>query len=185
MEATMRSGVLRTALAALTVMTAASAAARAAEPMVMLRVDVSEAGGDHPKVKVTVPLSLIEVVIDAVDPSMVMKEIKTEKGLDLAKLWRQLRSADVDEFISIDHDGDKVKVYKDRTNFRVTIQESGYDEPNIEVRLPFAVMDYLLDERREEYKLSELVEALRASLPLTLVEARHDGDSVKVWLEER
>jgi hypothetical protein len=173
-------------LAAALVLAALAAAggySRADEPVVWLRVDVSEGG--HERVKVTLPLSLIEVVIESVDPSRIMTELKSEKGIDLAKLWRQVRNMDLDEFITIDSDEAKVKVFKDREVFRVTIQEEGQEKPNVEVRVPFPIMDYLLEDRRGDFKLSELVDGLRGHLPLVLVEASHDEGRVRVWLEER
>jgi len=67
----------------------------------------------------------------------------------------------------------------------VTMQAGGESEPNVEVRIPFTVMDYLFEQDRKEFKFSDLVESLRGHLPMTIVEARNDGESVKVWLEEK
>jgi len=161
-----------------------TAPAAADEPTVWLRIETSEGlHGDLPRVKVHVPLSLIEVVIESLDSGDILREIQFEKGIDLAKLWRELRSADTDEFVIIEVDGDHVKVYKDRDSMRVTIQEDGYREPNINVRIPFAVVDFLLDNEGREFRLSEIVKAVRGELPLVLVEATRDEGTVKVWLE--
>jgi hypothetical protein len=157
----------------------------AKESAIWLHVQVSETGSTTPKVTINMPLSLIEVVIESADAGDILKEIKSEKGIDLAKLWRQLRDADMDEFVTIDAEEAKVKVYKDRRNFRLTVEDLEHGEGNVEVRIPFEVMDYLFEEEHEDFKLSDLVGALRGDLPLVLVEANHDGDMVKVWLEEK
>jgi hypothetical protein len=162
-----------------------TASAVAQEPAIWLRVEINQARHDHAKVSMTVPLSLIEVVIENVDPSRVMTEIKTEKGIDLAKMWRQIRNMDLDEFITVDTDEAKVKVYKDTKFFRVTVQEEDYDSPNVEMKIPFPIMDYMLQSHKDGFKFSELVESVRGSLPMTLLEANHDEGMVKVWLEEK
>jgi len=176
---------IATATAAILILAPFAAAAATDGPVIMLRVDVSGTGDDTPKVKVSVPLSLIEVVIESVDTTQVMRDLKSEKGIDIRKLWRELKNADVDEFVTIEKKDNKVRVYKDTDAFRVTIQDENNSKPNIEIRIPFSVMDYLTDEHKEGFKLSEMIAGLRTQLPLTIVEARHDGESVKVWLEEK
>ncbi len=156
----------------------------AAEPTIWLHVEVNDEGGVGPRVKVHLPLSLIEVVIDSLDTGEVMREIRIEKGIDLGRLWRELRSADLDEFVTMEVDGARVKVFKDRQSLRMTVQERGYAEPNIRVRIPFAVMDILTEAEKGEFRLSELVRAVRGELPLVLVEADRDEGSVRVWIDE-
>lgn len=162
-----------------------TAAAAAEDPAIWLRVEIGGNAEEHGNVKIMLPISLIEVVVDSVDTSKVMSEIKMEKGIDLAKMWRQVRNLDESEFVRIDSDDAKVRVYKDARNFRVTVHEPGFEQPNVEVKIPFSMMDYLFEEGRKEFKLSEMISSLRGQLPLTLVEAKHDGESVTVWLEEK
>jgi len=184
----MRTLSLRSALAVLSIVACAPLATPAAasdDSTIMLRVEVNGTGAENAKVKVSLPLSLIEVVVESVDTSHVMRDLKTEKGIDIKKLWRDLKNANVDEFITVEKDSEKVKVYKERDTFRVSIQEDGNDSPNIEVRIPFSIMDYLTESHDDGFKLSEMVAGLKTQFPLTIVEARHDGQNVKVWLEQR
>jgi hypothetical protein len=184
----MRTIQFRRSLAATAILALAPLATPAVasdDPAVMLRVEVNGTGTDNAKVKVSLPLSLIEVVVESVDTSHVMRDLKTEKGIDLKKLWHDLKNANVDEFITVEKDNEKVKVYKERDVFRVTIQEEGNDSPNIEVRIPFSIMDYLTENHDDGIKLSEMVAGLKAQFPLTIVEAHHDGQNVKVWLEQK
>jgi hypothetical protein len=184
-EDAMTSRKLTLASAALAVLAAAaSAPVRADEPTIWLRIDVNQADEDHAKVKINVPLSLMEVVIESVDTSKVMSDLKTEKGIDIGKLWRQMRKMELDEFITVDTDDAKVKVYKDKDFFRLTIQEESYDKPNCEIKIPLPIMDYLFEDHKNGFKMSDLVDTLRGHLPLTLVEATHEKGTVKVWMEE-
>jgi hypothetical protein len=184
----MRSMRFNSALAAAAVLALAPLASPAAasdDPVVMLRVDVNWKGDHADKVKVSVPLSLIEVVVDSVDTTDIMRDLKTDKGIDIRKLWRELKNADVNEFVTIEKDNEKVKVYKDKDTFRVTVQEEDYDTPNVEIRIPFSVMDYMTQDHKDGFKLSEMLSGLKSQLPLTIVDARHDDKTIKVWLEEK
>ncbi len=180
--ATQKAGLTALAVIALLAPTAAAAE----EPAIWLNVEVNESSAAGPKVKVNMPLSLIEVVIDSIDTTEVMTHLKTEKGIDLASLWKNLRDADVDDFVTIDDEDAHVKVFKEGQTLRVTVKEAGFEEPNVQIRIPFTVMDYLVEgATRNEFRLSQLVEQLRGNLPLVLVEANHHHESVRIWLEER
>src|SRR5437867_2453352 len=114
---------IATAAAAILIMAPpAAAAASTDEPVIMLRVDVNGTDKDTPRVKVSVPLSLIEVVIESVDTTQVMRDLKAEKGIDIRKLWRELKNAEINEFVTIEQADKKVRVFKDTDTFRVTIQ---------------------------------------------------------------
>lgn len=161
-------------------------AAVAEEPTIWLNVEINGSEAAGPKVKINMPISLIEVVINSIDTTEVMQHLKTEKGIDLTNLWRNLRDADVDEFVSIDSGDEQVKIFKEGQNLRVTVKEAGFDEPNVQIRIPFTVMDFLVEgATRNEFRLSQLVEQLRGNLPLVLVEATHEDENVKIWIEER
>jgi hypothetical protein len=131
------------------------------------------------------PLSLIEVVVDNIEPARVVKEIKSEKGIDIAKIWKQMRDMDIDEFITIDKDDAKVKVYKDHDFFKITVHQESGEGTDADLRIPFGFMDYLLDADRDKFDFQEMVNSLKGHLPLTLVEATHEDGSIKVWLEEK
>lgn len=165
---------------------ASGSPASADAPNVWLHVDVSGLDDHEGKVKITLPLSLVEVAIDSADTSEIFRDLKRDKGVDLAKLWKQLKNADMDEFVTIDSDKAKVKVYKEAGVFRVSMSDIDGEVSQMEVRIPFSVMDYLFDSKREGFRLSDMVADLRNDLPLVLVEA-HDGSAerVKVWLDEK
>ena len=162
------------------------AAAEATEPAVWLNIEVNEGAAGGPKVKINVPISMIEVVIESIDTTQIFQELRSEHGVDLAGLWQNLRDAETDEFVTIDQEDAKIQVFKDQENLRVVVQEAGYEEPNVQVRIPFTMMDYLLQGvQTDQFRLSDLVASVRGSLPLVLVEASHGEERVRIWLEER
>jgi len=157
----------------------------AAKSVVWMRVEVLDQGGEHTKVKINLPLSLIEVVVDSIDKRDFMAEIEEgHPSLDIPKLWKEIRKMDAQEFVTVESDKENVRVWKDDEFFRVNIKEEGHSEPNVEVKLPLVVMDYLFETSGKQLKFEELVDKLRGHLPLTVVEVQHEDEHIKVWLEE-
>lgn len=186
-RAEMKSARMSWALAAcaLVALLAAQPAA-ASGPAVWLNIEVIEKMADSPKVRINVPLSMMEVMVDSLDAAGMFSDLHSDHGVNMAELWRNLRDADTDEFVRIDSEEAQVQVFKEMDLLRVVVKERGFDEPNIQLSLPFAVMDYLVEgAEMGEFRLSEMVERLRGHLPLVVVDAFKDGESVRIWLEER
>ena len=163
----------------------ASAVAAEDGPVVWMKVEVNQENAENAHVKVNIPLSMIEVFVDSVDKRQFLGHFESSHpGLDLANVWRQVRDAPMDDFVTIETDEENVRVWKDSEYFRVDVQEPGYPEPNIRIKLPLAVMDYLFDPEQSTLSFQEMVQSLRGSLPLTLLEANKEGESVRIWLEE-
>ena len=157
----------------------------AGKSVIWMRVEVNDQGGEHTKVKINLPLSLIEVVVDSIDRGDFMAEIEQEHpSLDIPKLWREIRKMEGEEFVTIQSDKENVRVWKDSEFFRINVRQEGQTEPNVEVKLPLAVMDYLFETDGKELSFENLVEKLRGHLPLTVVQVKHEDEHVKIWLEE-
>src|SRR3989442_6139602 len=105
-------------------------------------------------------------------------------SLDIPKLWREIRKMQTSEFVTVESQKENVRVWKDDEFFRINVQEEGFHEPNIEVKLPLAVMDYVFESNGRELDFQGLVDQLRGHLRLSLVTAKHDDGSVKIWLEQ-
>lgn len=175
------------ALAALTLSgAAASAASRGEEDVIWMRVEVSKEGAENPKVKVNLPLSLIEVVVDSIDKREFMAQIEEgHPSLDIPKLWRSLRKMEGEDFLTVETDNEAVRVWKQDDLFRISVREGGASEPTIQVKIPLAIMDYLFESKSDELSFENLVNQLRGHLPLTLVTVDKDDERVRIWLEER
>lgn len=162
-----------------------TAQAASSDSVIWMRIEANHPDSDKGHVKVNLPLSMIEVVVDSIDKRDFMSELERDHpSLDIPKIWKELRKMDVDEFITVESDKENVKVFKDSDYFRISVTEQGYDEPNIEVKLPLDLMDYVF-ENHKEWDFQELVGKLRGHLPLTIVTAKHEGADVKIWLEEK
>lgn len=157
----------------------------ASKSVIWMRVEVLDQGGEHSKVKINLPLSLIEVVVDSIDKREFMAEFEEDHpSIDIKKLWGQIRKMDAQEFVTIESDEENVRVWKDNDFFRVNVKKAGEKEANVEIKLPLAVMDYLFETSSKDLSYEDLVDSLRGHLPLTVVQVQGDDENVKIWLEE-
>jgi len=177
--------VLALALA-LPLMTLPAAPVQAAgKSIIWMRVQVNDQGGEHTKVKINLPLSLIEVVVDSIDKREFMAQIEQEHpALDIKKLWGQIRKMDSQDFVTVESEKENIRVWKDNEFFRINVRHEGQNEPSVEVKLPLAVMDYVFETDSKDLSFEDLVEKLRGHLPLTVVQVEHEDEHVKIWLEE-
>ena len=160
-----------------------------ANDLMWLRVEITDGDADQPRVKVNLPLSLIEVVIDSVDTREFLINIEQEHpSLDIRKLWREVRRMKEQDFLTVESDHELVRVWKDDDFFRINVRkadEEDEDRSRVELTIPLDVMDYLLEGGRgREFSFQGLVERLRGHLPLTLARIQDDGHLVKIWIEE-
>lgn len=178
------------ALAALMTAAAGIQAAGAAQDdesdIIWMRVEITKEGNENPAVKVNLPLSLIEVVVDSIDKREFMAQIEKEHPkLNIPKLWRSIRRMDGEDFLTVETENEHIRVWKDQDLFRISVREEKADQANIQVKIPLAIMDYLFESRDGSFSFQDLVGELRGHLPLTLVTVDKDDERIRIWLEER
>ena len=182
----------RSAAIALTIACAFAAPAVPAAPpasdadLLWLRVEVTGHGeSGTPRIKINVPLSLMEVVVESLDGKSIFDHLDSGQGrIDIRKMWQSIRDMNIDEFLTIEGEGESVKVYKDREFFRVDVRkEEGSEE--VEIKIPIGLMDYFFDAQQKRFDFQELVSALRRHAPLQIVRVESREESVSIWIEER
>ncbi len=150
-----------------------------------LRVDVQHQGEDGGRIKINVPLSLMEVVIESADGQKLFGPLDVAKGhVDIGKMWQSIRDMASEEIVTIESEDEVVKVWKDREYFRVDVKD-GDEGSEVEVKIPIGLMDYLFNAERTGFDFQELVKALRGYAPLQLVKVVSNDENVSVWIEER
>ncbi len=160
----------------------------ASDDLLWLRVEVMSHGEKGTRMKVNVPLSLMEVVIESVDGASLFEKMHGldagQGHIDIRKMWQSIRDMNVDEFLTIESEKENVKVYKDRDFFRVDVRNNAEGE-EVEIKVPLSLMDYLFEKQHARFDFQELVSALRLHAPLQVVRVEGKGESVSVWIEER
>ena len=155
---------------------------------IFLKLTVQEKGYTEPNVKVNIPLSLIEVVADAINEEELvdMEEILAEinhEGVDLRKLWEGVKQLGPTDFVEIKDHGEHVKVWKDHDSFRITVTDDGSSEPKVLVTFPLMIVDTILGDGTRPITLDNIVKALKQAGPMQFVEVHDNGEHVKIWLE--
>src|SRR5688572_30189422 len=79
------------------------ARAASSDDIIWMRVEVNRPGDDRAHVKVNLPLSLIEVVVDSIDKKEFLAEFESDHpSVDIAKMWREVRKMETDEFLTLE-----------------------------------------------------------------------------------
>jgi len=75
------------------------------------------------------------------------------------------------------------------TWFRVEVKEKGKEKATVKIKIPFALVDLLMDSTKEKLEidndidLRKVVKILREHGPMTIIEVEDDDTTVRVWFE--
>ena len=152
-----------------------------------LHVSVDE--NDGAKVKVNVPVSMMEKAIGMV-PAQHLSHGKIhfdEWGDDfsvvqLRELWQELRDSPDMTFVTVEEDDETVRVWKEDGYLKVHVQEMDRNE-EVNVQVPMVVVDALLSGDTDELDLEAAIRALVAEGEGELVTVSSDDEKVRVWVD--
>jgi hypothetical protein len=181
--------------AILAVILTAAFATGAAAPAVAVKVKADDdlylhikvhEGEQGDQITVTLPVSFVRKAsalipghVEASGRIMVNDEEITVA--ELRQLWRELRRKPDATYVTLDDDGDRVRVAK-RGGYLVLEATDGEEA---EVRIPAPVVDALLSGKGDRFDLAAAIAALARHGEGELVTVTGDGDSVRVWIDDR
>lgn len=176
-ERTTRGLVLALALAAV------AGSAQAASNL-WLHVTVDE--NDGAKVTVNLPLALAEKALPLIP---LHEELRWgahggRHGIELAELrelWSEVKNSPDMTFVTVEDDGETVKVWKEKEFVFVEVRDEDGQE-TVDVRIPEAVVDALV--AGKEIDIAGAVQALAERGGGDLVTVRDRSDNVRVWVDE-
>jgi hypothetical protein len=155
-----------------------------------IHVEVDEAGADETRVRLNLPLSLVQVALDAA-PDKIVKEGHLHLGdtdhdvdvEDLRRAWRELRDAGDAELLSVEEKDETVSIR--RAGDRVLIDvDDRKDGDKVTIQLPVSVVDALLSGEGEELNVKDAVSELRA-LRGDIVRVDDGESKVRIWIDEK
>ena len=159
-----------------------------------LHVRVQESGPEGELVRINMPLSLAEKVLPAINHKdlrggkVKVKEAKFEE-IDLRAILDALRTAPENEFITVQSPRQNVRVAKSGGNLLVKVRETKGKEKgeteNVEVSIPFPVVDALLSGGKDELDLLAAVRALGTVGDMTLVSVDNNKSKVRIWVDSQ
>lgn len=141
-------------------------------------------------VKVNLPLSVVQVAIDAAPEEFVSEgrihlhhmdqDIHVE---DLRRMWNDLRNAGDAEFVTVEDDDETVTVKREGELILIHVDDLD-DGEKVRIEVPIEVMDALLSGEGESLNLKEALTQLRGRRG-DLVRVDDGETKVRVWIDER
>lgn len=181
--------ILAVALVALAATLALNSTAHAAPADLWLHVHVDEQGDDAARVKVNVPLSLVEKVLTLVPDQeefrggKVIFHEEDFTAAELRELWQALKESPDATYVEVEEGTQKVKVAKSGGYLLVHTVEPSEDGERVDVRIPEEVVEALLSGEGDELDVAAAVRALadRGEGELVTVDS-HDA-KVRIWVD--
>lgn len=155
-------------------------------PASWLHVHVDETDGA--RVRVNVPVSLVDVALDiAGEEGLEKARIRLDSDddvtmEDIRRMWRELRDAGDADFVDV-RDGDEtVRVFVRGRQVHVQVDEDG--EEKVRIQMPLDVADTLLGTEGDELDLRGAMEKLARSGSRDLIRVRDHDATVRIWLDD-
>ena len=155
-----------------------------------IHVEVTESGEENTHVKVNLPLSLVQVAIDAAPEKFVSEgrihlhhvdeDIDVE---DLRRIWKELKDAGDAEFVTVESDKENVTVRRDGDLLRIQVDEPEKSE-RVDIEVPVRVVDALFSGEGETLNLRDALSELSGERG-DLVRIDSSDATVRVWIDEK
>jgi len=167
----------------------AAGPAGAADRWIHVAVDGTE--DDAERVRVNVPLELVETVLPLLqDHEICGEDILDDSDLskeELVTILKAVKDAKDGEYVTVEDGEDHVRVMKQDGHLFVKVEEGeGEDQERVEVRFPMDVLDALLAGEGDDIDIAAAVRALGEHGDGNLVEVHDsDGTQVRVWIDSQ
>jgi hypothetical protein len=189
-----------------TLLALTATAAGAATTDRWLHVRVEESGDRGERVKVNIPLAMLEAMAGAIDLEAIDGDafrggrLRIDDAdidqVDLRAMWNAVKDADDMEFVTVETPDESVRVAKDSGYLLVRVRSArsadeaeGSDDEGrgekVDVKVPLAVVDALLSAGENELDLRAALTALAAAGEGELVVIEDGRSSVRIWIDDR
>lgn len=153
-------------------------------------IHIKVEGKNAEKVSVNLPLSFAASALAMVPPEMQEGGNIRIDGHDLnwqnlRNMWEQVKSAPEATFVTVDTADEHVVVKKEGDFLLVKTTERTERGADVDVRLPLAVIDALLDAPEGQLNLTAALEALAEMQDGHLVSIHSDDEIVKIWIDDQ
>jgi hypothetical protein len=176
------------AAAVATLALAPLARAQGADPWLHVRVD--EVGAHQSKVAVNLPLSLVQIALEAAPEHVVnhgcihigRHSDHDLKVADLRRMWTELKKSGDAELVNVEEEDQKVRVARQGDLVLVHVEEPTGKE-KVRVEVPTDVVDALLSGEGDELNVKAALTQLQKRRG-DIVRVHDHEQSVRVWIDE-
>lgn len=153
-----------------------------------LHVHVDEAGEDGEKVRVNIPLSIVEKILPVLETDEMKNGTvhigKEEMGnADLRKMWDAVKSLEDADFVTVQGTRQNVRVGK-QAGFLIVKADGGtHKKGAVNARIPIRVVDALFSGNPDELNVVAAIKALGEYTDGDLVTVDDDDSHVRIWVD--
>jgi hypothetical protein len=178
----------RTLLAASLGLAFQAAPIQAQTPWIHIEVNENETDPSH--VKVNLPLSVVEIALEAA-PEKIVDDGRIRLGHadpdldveDLRRMWNELRSSPESEWVSVEKKDETVSVRRQGDQILVEVDDRG-DRGKVHVQVPMSVVDALFSGEGQELNLKGALSELKG-LRGDIVQVDDGESKVRIWIDEK
>ena len=172
----------------LTILTVAASAAQQ-EPEPWIHVDIS--GNSGQTMNLNLPLAAVSAMV-ALIPDTIVEEGQLQLGDEhevpvaaIREMWRELRDVGDVEFVTIQHEGQNVRISREGETILVDVSDEDGDGSQQEVRVevPVRVVDALLSGDGDSLNIRAAIEEL-STLRGELVRVIEADNNIRIWIDE-
>lgn len=154
-----------------------------------LHVKIEDAKQNE-SVRVNLPLRVAEAILPALNLDVIKNgRVKIEEvnahGVDLRALLEAVRTLDDGEFVTVESEGDTVRVAKEGRHLIAHIREKGDAQEEVAVKVPFALIDALLSGEKDELNVAAAIRVLNQLGDDVYVNITSREESVRVWVDAK
>lgn len=153
-----------------------------------IHVEVIDHGEERARVSVNLPLSLVDVALEAAEDEIAREsrvhldgDITVE---DLRKMWHELREAGDADFVTVEERDETVRIFRRGDRLHVEVLDNHDDEDRVNLEIPIRLVDTLLDSEGETLNLRGALAELQTLNEAGDVLTVRDGTSrVRIWID--
>jgi hypothetical protein len=149
-------------------------------------VEVKENRAEPEYVKVNLPMSMVDVALNAIkDKKFYRGHLKLPTDdisvADMRKIWSELKKAGNAEFVTVQQKNETVHVAKEGNYILVKITEG--KKPKVDLKVPVGVVDALLAGSGDELDIKGALVAMQKQNAGEILTMNDNETQVRIWID--
>ena len=157
------------------------------EPEPWVHVDVTSDGGTN--MNLDLPLAAVTAML-ALAPETIVQNGEFQFGSSyqvpvaaIREMWRELRDVGDVEFVTIQYEGQDVRIARAGEIILVNVSDSDGDDDSVRVEIPVPVVDALLSGDGDTLNIGAAIEEL-SLLRGELIRVIESANNIRIWIDE-
>jgi hypothetical protein len=157
------------------------------EPEPWVHVEVTSDGGTN--MNLDLPLAAVTAML-ALAPETIVQNGEFQFGSSyqvpvaaIREMWRELRDVGDVEFVTIQYEGQDVRIARAGETILVNVSDSDGDDESVRVEIPVPVVDALLSGDGDTLNIGAAIEEL-SMLRGELVRVIESDNNIRIWIDE-